>query len=82
MMYGYGGFWIIIGLIALFLFLVLIVALIIVGVSVGRNRDRGMPTEQRSAGGGEDALNILRQRYARGEISREEYQSMREDLSQ
>jgi putative membrane protein len=82
MMYGYGGFWIIIGLIALFLLLLLIGALIVVGVAAGRNRGRGMPPEQRSAGGSEDPLHILRQRYARGEITREEYQSMREDLSQ
>ena len=29
----------------------------------------------------DDALDILRQRYARGEISREEYESRRRDLA-
>ncbi len=30
---------------------------------------------------GDDALAILRERYARGEISREEYESRRRDLA-
>lgn len=30
--------------------------------------------------GGPDALEILRQRYARGEITREQYQQMKADL--
>lgn len=34
-----------------------------------------------AAGGGEDeALRILRERYARGELTREEYERMRDEL--
>lgn len=36
----------------------------------------------RAAGPGEEtALDILKKRYARGEISREEYEGMKKDLS-
>ncbi|MHB0858999.1 MAG: SHOCT domain-containing protein [Anaerolineae bacterium] len=38
------------------------------------------PEEQRGAKGAKSALEVLNERYARSEISREEYQSMREDL--
>lgn len=38
------------------------------------------PDERRSANGARSALDTLNERYARGEINREEYQSMREDL--
>jgi putative membrane protein len=81
MMYGYGGIWIIVGLIVLALFVALIVALIFVAVSASRSRSQGMPSAPKSAARPDDPLEILRQRYARGEITREEYQSMREDLS-
>lgn len=33
------------------------------------------------AGGGDPALEILRRRYASGELTREEYERMRKDLS-
>ena len=33
-------------------------------------------------GSGSDAMEILKARYARGEISREEFESMKKDLSQ
>jgi putative membrane protein len=81
MMYGYGGIWIVVGLIALALFVALIVALVVVAVSAGRNRGQSMQSAPRSAVGSDDPLEILRRRYAKGEITREEYQSMREDLT-
>jgi putative membrane protein len=81
MMYGYGGVWIIAGLIALLLFVALIVVLIVVAVSAGRNRGQSVQSAPRPAAGSDDPLEILRRRYAKGEITREEYQSMREDLT-
>ena len=38
------------------------------------------PEQRRSSDEAKSALDILNERYARGEISREEYQRMREDL--
>jgi hypothetical protein len=34
------------------------------------------------SGSGSNAMEILKERYARGEISREEFESMKKDLSQ
>jgi putative membrane protein len=36
---------------------------------------------QGPAGGGDGAIQILRERYARGEISREEFESRKRDLA-
>jgi putative membrane protein len=79
MMFGGGMF---IGLIVLVLFLVLIGVAVIGGIwliSRGTGSD-GLDFGQRSAPPREDPLEILKQRYARGEITREEYETMREDL--
>ena len=79
MMFGGGMF---LGLIFLVLFLVLIGGLLVGGVwLVGRGvRTGGLSLGPRAEATAEDPLEILRRRYARGEITREEYQSMREDL--
>ena len=78
-MFGGGMF---LGLIFLVLFLVLIGGLIVGGIwLVGRGSGtEGLNLGSRTGTATEDALEILRRRYARGEITREEYQSMREDL--
>lgn len=73
----------VIGLIVLVLFLILIGAMVLGGVllvsrgtgSGGVNFGRGTEPSR------EDPLEILRRRYARGEITREEYAAMREDLT-
>ena len=79
MMFGGGMF---IGLIVLVLFLVLIGALVVGGIwLVSRETGSGgLNFGQGSEPSPEDPLEILKQRYARGEITREEYESMREDL--
>ncbi len=66
----------------LFLFLVaLVVWAIVVLVRHGR---RGKPAAAESAAAAprsEDALEIARLRYARGEITRDEYLALRDDLA-
>lgn len=79
MMFGGGMF---IGLTVLVLFLVLIGGLIVGGIwLVSRGTGpSGLNFGQGTEPPREDPLDILKQRYARGEITREEYESMREDL--
>ncbi len=69
MMGGFGWMWV------PMLFFMVVVGLIIWAVvaAVGRSSE---------SKGGDSALDILRQRYARGEISREEYEAKRKDLTQ
>ena len=77
MMLGGGLF---LGLIFLILLIVVIVGLVVGGVwLVGRG---GMSNSSQRTGTSplEEPLEILRRRYAGGEISREEYESIRQDL--
>ncbi len=79
MMFGGGMF---LGLIFLILFLLLIGGLIVGAiwlVSRGVGSD-GFNFGQPSGRSTEDPMEILRRRYARGEITQEEYEAMREDL--
>ena len=74
---GFGwGSWIVGGLVML-LFLGILVALVYFLIRAGVNNQSG--GGQRSTGS--DALEILKQRYARGEISKAEYDEMHHDLA-
>ncbi len=68
-----SGWWMVFGGIWMILFWGGIIALIIWAIK--RLSERG---------GGErrNAMDIARERYARGEISREQYEQLRKDLSQ
>lgn len=57
-------------------FWLLLIAGIVLAIVWAVNRTR-IPT----AGGGESALDILQKRYARGEINREEFERMKQELS-
>jgi len=75
-----GGGWFV-GLIVLVLFLLLVgggIAAVVWFVAQGSHgsTQAGRHEPRRE----NEALEILRQRYARGEIDREEFQQMREDL--
>jgi len=68
------GWWMVIGMIWMVVFWGAIVALIIWGVS----RFTGGPTGR---GDSESSLEIARRRYASGEITREQFEQLRRDLS-
>jgi putative membrane protein len=73
-MYGMGWGWII-----LIVLVVIVLAVLLVprGGSSGSQPGGGTAYPQSSSG---RALEILKERYARGEISKEEYEEMRRDL--
>lgn len=73
--YGWGG-WLVGGLVML-LFWGGLIALVVFTVRAfaGTNRDK-----TRQAPSGETALDILKRRYAQGEIDKAEYEVMRRDI--
>ena len=75
---GYGGFGLgfgILGPIIMVLFWVGIIALIVWGVgAIIPHRNETRVTDP-------SALEILQRRYARGEISKEEFETIRKDIS-
>ena len=61
-----------------FIFMLLIMALVVVGiVAIVRHFGRDVSTGQH----GETALELLKKRYAKGEIDKKEYAEMRKDLN-
>ncbi len=72
---GYGGFGMgIFGMVLMLLFW----GLIIVGLVLGVRWlwDRGSP----ASGGADTPIEIVKRRYARGEITKEEFDRMKQDL--
>ena len=82
-MWGYGYWWpmMIVGIIGMTLWIVVLAA-IIWGVVRWLSRKTTPPTWQQTAppASGPSALEILRQRYARGEIDATTFEQMRERL--
>lgn len=74
--YGFGGFWWMWIIMAAFWILV-IGGVVWLVVWLSR---QGAPAGPGPGPGPTRAIDILRERYARGEISREEYERMRRDL--
>lgn len=70
MMYDYGWIYMILGMLLIVGIVLLIVWLI---------RQSGTEST-RSSDRGETALEILKKRYAKGEISKEEYERMKSDI--
>jgi putative membrane protein len=72
-MWWMGGAWGIGMMFMMFLFWIVMIAALVLGIrwlmSEGRQRR------------GDSALDILRQRYARGEINKEEFEAKKRDLS-
>jgi putative membrane protein len=69
---GWGGMWF-----GWLIFIVLLVLVAWVAVRVANNIQAGQQPEKRK----DSPLNILKRRYANGEINREQYQQMKRDLS-
>ena len=67
-MMGIGGFW-------MFPFFPIIILIIILYFLFGKNNARWP-----GAGGGDSPLDILKKRYAKGEISKEEYEEIKKEL--
>lgn len=67
MHYGYGG---------LFMWILLIVGIILV-VLLATQLSKGTSNRQKPQ---DSALDILKKRYAQGEINKEEYERMKQDL--
>lgn len=73
---GWGSGWGVFG----FLFMVVFWVLIIVGV-VFLIRWLVAESRPQPSGGGETALDILKKRYARGEIDQQEFEAKKRDLA-
>jgi putative membrane protein len=72
--YGGNGGWMWVGMVLMVVFWVAVIALIVWAV---RSFSGRMP----AGSGGSNALDIARQRYAKGEITKGQYDQMKKDLS-
>jgi putative membrane protein len=80
--YGFGGFGWIGMLFGGLMMLVVVGGLLVLGfVAVRTLAQPGSGQQAPSSGGRSQALEVLQGRYARGEITKEQYETMRRDLS-
>ena len=78
--WGHMGGWGWIGAILMLLFWFGVIALIVAAIGGFGRWQRGMPTSGPS--GGDSALAILRERFARGELTQDEYEQARKTLTE
>ena len=78
---SFGGVGMIIGAVIALLFLIGLILLIIWAVRRISGRPQGMGMHMMPPMGGVSPRDIAQMRYAKGEITREEYQALLEDLS-
>lgn len=79
---GFGWGWMMFGGLIMLLFWggLLVAGFFIIRAALGSNARQRPPRDELPPAGTSNALEILKERYARGEISKAEYQQMREDL--
>ncbi|MDE2423936.1 MAG: SHOCT domain-containing protein [Betaproteobacteria bacterium] len=75
-MHGYGWDGMGFGMVGMLLFWILLIAAIIVLIKYTRSSGDSSERQQEKS-----ALDILKERYARGEIGREEFEQKKHDLS-
>ena len=71
--WGFGGW--------MMIFWVLLIVMLVVGVALGRWHGGGCHSVSHDGHDSHDAVDIARERYARGEISEEEFQKIKKDLN-
>ncbi len=81
MMMGFGGF----GLLFMLLFFILVIGAAVALVSLlfprpANPANHNQIRTSQSSATNNSALEILKQRYARGELTREEFDAMKEDI--
>jgi putative membrane protein len=76
MMGGWGMGWI-----GMFMGVAFWALIIVGGIFLIRWLIRASSSQQASPGQGDNALEILRRRYARGEINKDQFEAMKRDLS-
>ena len=74
--YGYGGGWMALGWLSMLVFWVLVIVGIV--VLIRWTGARNVPSPR---GAGDTALEILKRRYASGEITKEQYEAMKRDIA-
>lgn len=81
--FGCGGWWVFPMSMPIVMILVLVVVLYLVFGHFGGRPPQGPPESERSSRPqqqSETAVDILMKRYARGELTREEFEQMQQDL--
>ena len=74
MNFGMMGGW---GFFGIFFWIIVIVGIVLLVVWLNRKQ-----VKNQSSNSDESALNILKKRYALGEISKEDYERMKKEISQ
>ena len=71
---GMGGWWMLLGAVFMIVFWAVVIVLVVWGI-------RKVTHSGDSASGRRSPLDILKERYARGEINKEQFEQMKKDLS-
>ncbi len=75
------GWWMLWGGLMMLLFWGSVIALIVWGIQAATRKEPGQTQPPQSGGPGPAPLDIAKERYARGDISREEFEQIKKDLA-